>query len=146
MPPTQEWLNAKCDKTNREWITLKNQVKQGWCVYYKVQDNLDDISTILDERNEFINKIKYDLDEGIAICSFHVFQQFVEMFDELKKKVECPYCFDYLKKDTIHIPRCGHLCCKECYEKIRQNTCKCGICNKNFPKIKLPAPSVWLGE
>ena len=81
MPPTQEWLNAKCDKTNREWITLKNQVTQGGCVYYKVQDNLDDISTILDERNEFINKIKYDLDEGIAICSFHVFQQFVEMFD-----------------------------------------------------------------
>ncbi len=145
MPPTKEWLNALCKKTNREWVTLKNQMKQGWCLYFKTQDRVTEIGNILHKKLEIIKKLKEEIKENDNENNYIV-KQFIEIYDEIKSKVECPYCYDILEKDTIHIPKCGHLCCKECYEKIRQNTCKCGVCNKNFPKPQLPPPSVWMGD
>ena len=59
--------------------------------------------------------------------------QFIEMYDKLKQYSECPVCYETLTKSNIEVPKCGHLICKSCVEKIkRSSTPVCPNCRKKY--------------
>jgi hypothetical protein len=90
----------------RAWTSFYNLFDENLKLYEK----LEDIKKSKDQSSEFLLK------------------QFVEMFDELKKKAECPICYDALKKDNLSVSSCGHLHCKECIGKIEE----CSICKRKL--------------
>jgi aminopeptidase N len=75
-----------------------------------------------------IQSIKNDEDVDITYLK----SQFIELYDKVNDKLECPVCFEILTKDKIEVPNCGHLICKVCKETICKSSCKCPICKKKY--------------
>jgi predicted RecB family nuclease len=59
-------------------------------------------------------------------------QQFIEMYDLIKKNNECPVCMEVMTKDNLDVPYCGHLICKGCKETIKGQNNLCPTCRKKF--------------
>jgi len=64
-------------------------------------------------------------------------REFMEMAVALNKEYTCPVCFENVTKETIHIPFCGHILCKGCYERLEENKpirekVKCPTCRKSI--------------
>lgn len=52
------------------------------------------------------------------------------------KNMKCVICID--DKLQIHVTKCGHIYCNECYIKLFQETHpKCAVCRQSFKKICL---------
>ena len=60
--------------------------------------------------------------------------QFIEMYDELKKFTECPVCFENLNKENTKLTNCGHLFCITCFDRVDN----CPICRKKLYKPRTP--------
>ena len=124
--------NANCGKTWNEWRKQVFKAKQGWAVYFKVQERLDNVANVVTNNQPIIQQINNN--EEIDIN--HLKEQFKEMYDKLRSEVDCPVCMEVMTKDTIQIPTCGHLICKSCYDTIRASPRnQCCLCNRKYPAL-----------
>ena len=61
----------------------------------------------------------------------HVQNEFKEMLDALRKKIECPVCLDVIEESKdIQFTPCGHKYCSTCLPRLD----KCAICRKPLKK------------
>ncbi len=60
----------------------------------------------------------------------HLVKELEELNKKLKKRIECPICFEVIEDGDLKIPFCGHKYCNSCYNVID----KCAICRKIFNK------------
>jgi hypothetical protein len=123
------------DKTTigaKELKILQSKAKAGWRCYYVMRDELDDmsmyISSVRNKNRELIKSIKDGNDCDVAFLK----KQFVELYDKVSEKTECPVCMEQLTKDNLEVPNCGHLICKVCKDKVMQHDKKCPCCRKQM--------------
>jgi len=119
-------------EVKKELKSLEMKAKAGWKMYFLMKEQIDDLSEFFEiEREKYktiIQSIKNDEDVDITYLK----SQFIELYDKVNDKLECPVCFEILTKDKIEVPNCGHLICKVCKETICKSSCKCPICKKKY--------------
>tara|TARA_R100000951_G_scaffold115995_1_gene126048 strand:+ start:750 stop:1112 length:363 start_codon:yes stop_codon:yes gene_type:complete len=119
--------------SDRKIKALERKAKMGWASYYRLQEEhhsqISGLSTIICMLNLKINES--DNDEKEHIPDF-LKNELVEMYDKLKKEIECPICFTELKSDEIKFSSCGHKFCGECLSKLDN----CAICRKKIYRKK----------
>jgi hypothetical protein len=103
---------------------LEKQRRVAWAKFYEITDwYYEDMNKMY----EMITKLKEENDYEFPS---HIKNEMLEMYDDLKKKIECPICYENMNKDNLHITRCGHKICKECYKNVD----KCPICRNTIYK------------
>jgi len=112
--------------------TLENKSKAGWKMYFDLKQEhqeLIEYMCYLRRRNiDLANKIHREEPTDIN----HLKTQFIEMYDELKKKTECPICLEDITKENIKITNCGHIFCKTCELKLSN----CAVCRKKIYRAR----------
>jgi hypothetical protein len=117
--------------------TLENKAKAGWKMYFMMKEQHEDLA----EYVSYVKKANHGLAEiiksGGDVDIKHLKNQFIELYDKVNSKMECPVCFEVLTKDILEVPNCGHLICKGCKETICKGNCSCPICKKKYyvPKV-----------
>ena len=115
-----------------EWANKR--VKFAWAQYFRARAQQRDED--LGQRRTIIRTITSTTD---AIPP-HIKKEFQEMADALKKKWDCPVCFDTKDINDLTITNCGHFYCKPCLVQWKE-ACKaqgkdkweCGMCRKKHP-------------
>ena len=109
--------------------SFKNRLKFAWAQYYNVLNE-----RLHDDRNHYaiINRSSADVS-----VPQHIKDELIAMATELKKKWECPVCFDMIEDGNLEITNCGHFYCKECLENWKKaqkeqgkDKWKCCMCNR----------------
>ena len=116
--PTVEGLQNRLNYANR-------RCKFAWAQYYQAirGDNEEDHDTY-DRYMRIINS-----DEPASTTTptetmpSHIKNELKEMADRLKKKWECPVCFEFIETENLDITNCGHFYCKGCLNSWKEN-CK----------------------
>lgn len=102
----------------------EKQRRLAWAKFYEVNDiYYEDMNRMY----EIISKLK---EENEYEFPSHIKNEMIEMYEDLKKKIECPICFENMNKENLYITKCGHKICKECYKQVD----KCPICRANIYK------------
>lgn len=122
--------------TTTEKRALERKSKAGWASYFALnrhQEELNQYITSLKIRNsELFCKLKNEEhiwgDDDLTFLK----QQYLELYDELKRFTDCPVCLETLTKETTKLPNCAHQVCITCYEKMPN----CPICRKKYYKTK----------
>ena len=119
-----------------EKFQLEVKAKSGWRCFFIMRENFDGLQSWVNEltnRNRELRKRLEDPHfEMNDLDITYLKRQFVEMYDKLKEYTDCPICFETLTKDNMEVPKCGHILCKTCKEKIMAINCLCPICKKKF--------------
>lgn len=89
---------------------LKKQKAYAWAKYYEQVNNAHHndgamYQTIIRTSDEMPTHIK---------------EEFKQMAAALKKKWECPVCYDFIPDETLEITNCGHFYCKDCLNGWKQ--------------------------
>ena len=114
--PTTNW-KAKCISTDK-------QRRVAWAKYFEELNRNHDQSV-----QRFI-KVK-EVVETEATPQF-IIDELKEMYDALKKEVECPICMEVIPHGKIEITKCGHKFCKDCYDKLVATSNECAMCRKQI--------------
>ena len=112
--------------TRREKLRLESKAKQGWKCYFIERDYLYDLQVHRETIRNDVTAIR----NGDDVNLDHLKKMFLDLYDKVGEFVDCPICFDALKKDNTHLPNCGHMICKTCKKNPLVN--KCPICRKNI--------------
>jgi len=135
---TSSSRNATTTISVAELKRLETKAKAGWASYYSVLERYHRLSAYnanFQERNrEFrqnLNNHNLDME---ALDITYLKNQFIEMYDELKKFTECPCCFENLNKENTKLTNCGHLFCITCFDRVDN----CPICRKKLYKPRTP--------
>jgi hypothetical protein len=102
----------------------KKQTSYAWSrVYAGYEENL-----------ELHTKLHATLTElELAGVPEHITRELMEMAETLRLEIACPICLENLTKETIHISKCGHKYCKDCYKQLtEQPEPKCAVCRKKI--------------
>lgn len=114
---------------------LERKAKMGWASYYRMQaehhETMSGLTTIICLLNQKIQERDAPLYEKDHIPEF-LKNELIEMYDKLKKEVECPICFTELKSNEIKFSSCGHKFCEECLSKLDN----CAVCRKKIYRKK----------
>ena len=97
-------------------------VAYAWSRYYsEVNRNMELHKKYCEVVKDLNNQLPPHLVEGIK-----------ELYNLIKKEIECPICMDVINNDTLKITSCGHKYCNGCYDKIDN----CSLCRKKIFKKK----------
>ena len=116
-------------------INLDSSRRSGWAWAFSLNERLKDE---FDNNTNVYIKIQTVYEKMIVeTVSEHLTNEFKSLYDETKKKIECPCCLEIMKKDNLHISTCGHLTCEECYEKLQMKGTnwkykECPTCRKRM--------------
>jgi len=113
-------MSRDLEKENK---VLERKAKAGWKMYFDLKEEfveLIDYMIFLREKNKTLMNNKNNNDISFLTA------QFKDMYDELKKKSDCPICFEPITKENMNITNCGHIFCKECSVKLSN----CAVCRK----------------
>jgi len=108
---------------------LETKAKAGWASYYSQLERYHRLSSYYRGFQERNREFRQNLDKE-ALDITYLKNQFIEMYDELKKFTECPVCFENLNKENTKLTNCGHLFCLDCFDKVDS----CPICRKKLYK------------
>jgi len=96
----------------------------------------ENYNSIMEEKDEFEDMHYRSLDEynlfiarqsrKLIIMEKSYNKLVIEHF--VTNPMDCPVCMESISKETLDIPACGHLICKECSSKCN----KCPICRENY--------------
>jgi hypothetical protein len=120
-----------------EWLKLVNKAKSGWRAFFVMRDEVDELNDYIhqfSDRNRQLRENLNDPNYQMETCDItYLKQQFIEMYDKLKEYSECPVCYETLTKDNMEVPKCGHIICKQCVERIKETaTPVCPNCRKKY--------------
>ena len=111
-------------------ITSANRrTKFAWAKYYEVAN---DNHRVAFHHYSSLNKAADDRQ-----VPEHIKEELKNMAKELKKKWECPICYDFIVDEQLLITNCGHYYCVPCLESWKQQQqrdgkrkWKCCVCNR----------------
>ncbi len=116
-----------------EYNQLISKSKAGWRAFYILRDEFDDMGRYVSHLRENCNELRQQIERGDDVDIGFLKNQFVEMYDKLKEYTDCVVCLETINKDNIEVPRCGHIICKECCNRIKNGADpKCPTCRKKF--------------
>ena len=106
------------------------RVKFAWAKYY------ESINRDHDDDHRQYQAIRRANTTTEAVPT-HIKTMMEDMMKELKKKWECPLCFEFIPDGMVEITNCGHIYCQPCLDAWKK-TCrdrgddhwKCGMCNR----------------
>ena len=101
---------------------LRKQKAYAWAKYY------EELTV-----NHYLFQQQYNTIQpilGLDILPNHLVNEIENMMKELKKKLECPICFEIIDEGKLKITGCGHKFCENCFNQIN----KCAICRRNIRK------------
>lgn len=101
---------------------LEFQRRTAWRMYYLECDE----SHAKDTR--IYNLLQKQSDTKNHGFPTHLVNEFEELYDQLKKSVECPVCLDVIEKGKLKITACGHKVCIVCHAKVK----KCPLCRRKI--------------
>ena len=131
--PTNQRPNQTKTIPLNEYNQLILKSKAGWRAFYILRDEFEDMSVYVRQLQLNCFALRLQIERGEDVDITFLKNQFVEMYDKLKEYTECAVCFDTINKDNIEVPRCGHIICKECYNRIKtEPDPKCPTCRKIF--------------
>ena len=115
----------------RKYINSKKQTAYAWARYY--QECEESLASDTRAYHGIVNATESD---GVAdeVIPQFVIDELKGLLDELKKKIECPICFDVIEANDLGITNCGHKYCKTCLDRLKTTTKKCAICRKTIAK------------
>jgi rubrerythrin len=110
------WANKRC--------------KFAWAKYYEsINENH------IQDHQHYTRLETTTLEEAIPA---HIKNSLMEMAQELRKKWECPVCFDFIPDGSLQITNCGHFFCNGCLNGVKQNSKRmnqekwsCPVCRRN---------------
>lgn len=117
MPTNRTNWKAKYESCDR-------QRKVAWAKYF------EELNRNHDQSVQRYIKIK-EVVETDATPQF-IIDELKDMYEKLKKEVECPICLEIIPHKKIEITKCGHKFCKDCYDQMVATNNKCGICRKQI--------------
>ena len=101
----------------------------AWAKYYET------ITNGLESDWNVVEVVRIQIEQ--AELPTHIKSEFIEMAEKLKKKWECPCCFEMIEAKKIKITNCGHFYCEDCLathiriQKEKQgDKWECAICRK----------------
>ena len=116
-----------------EYNHLVQKSKAGWRAFYILRDDFDDMGMFVNQLQGRCNQMRQQIERGEDVDITFLKSQFVEMYDKLKEYTDCVVCLETINKDNIEVPRCGHIICKECFNRIKsQPDPKCPTCRKKY--------------
>ena len=120
-----------------EWLKLVNKAKSGWRAFFVMRDEVDALNNYIHQFSDRNRQLRENLnDPNLQMETLDITylkSQFIEMYDKLKEYSECPVCYETLTKDNIEVPKCGHIICKQCVERIKETaTPVCPNCRKKY--------------
>ena len=101
-------------KATKEWKAMEGKSKAGWRAYYAVCEEMWEMSCMLHKSRTENKKLISQIKDGVDVDLDYLKKQFVELNEQANKT-------------------CGHLTCKECFEKMTD----CPICRKTYWKPKV---------
>ena len=111
-------------------ITAANRrTKFAWAKYYEVahQHHHDDF-----QHYHALDRAADDRE-----VPAHIKEELKNMAKELKKKWECPICYDFIADEKLLITNCGHYFCEPCLNDWKAHEqqngkpkWKCAVCNR----------------
>jgi len=116
--------NDRITITNREKWELERKAKQGWKAFFIERDY---VGQLRETRDKLYDTVRILRGDGGVDYEF-LKQQFLELYDKVGERCDCPVCFDPLLKENTAIPLCGHLVCKNC----KSSMTLCPICRKAY--------------
>ncbi len=117
MPPLTE-IQMLRNKVNR----LDKEKRFAWFKFFEIQRN--ELSDNLTQLHQVEEIIRTEIPDFVK-------NQLTDMMKQLRKKVECPVCFDELNPEQIEFASCGHMYCKDCMPFIKEQK-KCAVCRKTI--------------
>ena len=121
-------MSGKITITVKEKKALERKAKTGWALYFRA----DEENYILQEQNyNLIKKMKNVIDTNEAHkLPTNLEDEIRELYNVLKRKIECPICFDEMSSEDFVLSNC--YCrtkyCKTCYEKLNE----CAVCKNKY--------------
>jgi len=105
------------------WFQKQN--KYAWYMYFKSQE---------EEHIRIIAKIQIvEKTINIEEVPEMIKNELKEMYEIMKKQIECPICYDEIGAKDIGFSSCGHKYCNDCLKKLKeQRQPKCAICRKKI--------------
>jgi hypothetical protein len=100
----------------------KKAVAYAWSRYYNEVDRNMDLHR---KYCEIVNGMSSEIPT-------HLLDEMKELYNLLKKEIECPICMEIIENSTLKITNCGHKYCNACYDRIEE----CSICRKKIFKKK----------
>lgn len=120
--------------TNSEYYQLVSKSKSGWRCFFIMRERYDDIRGYCNHLQTTCRDMREQLRSGSDDIDINFLKtQFIEMYDKLKEYTDCPICYEEMVGENMEVPKCGHIICKTCYDKIK--TCGdpiCPTCRKKF--------------
>lgn len=113
------------------------KAKRGWRSYFLLVDNYEELRAYvadLQQRNRaFRDQLTGTNTSNTDIDIDYLKSQFIDMYDRLQRYTQCPVCYEAITKENIEVPRCGHIICKVCVERIKEtNNPNCPICTRRY--------------
>ena len=110
----------------------KKQTAFAWHKYYEqMRRNLESERAYYQRLNSMVQDRMVEQEEEEEK---YIITQLKELMVELKKKIECPICYEDIDPEHLGISKCGHKFCQPCLDRLKTSTKKCAICNKKLCK------------
>jgi hypothetical protein len=120
--------------TMSEYYQLVSKSKSGWRCFFIMRERYDDIRNYCNHLQSSCVNLREQLRNGDDNVDIDFLKsQFIEMYDKLKEYTECPVCYEDMTGENMEVPKCGHIICKSCCEKIKATpTPNCPTCRKKY--------------
>jgi len=125
----------------KEYFKAQKKAKFAWGQYFQLRNELFALEThIYDEMGSAFgdSSSEEDTSEDATQPSEHLMKFIKNLYDEAKKKVECPVCLEKIDTKDLHTTGCGHNFHTQCMEQLKNSTTNktvdCPMCRKKIYK------------
>lgn len=113
---------AREQQLERQLDWAKRQKSYAWAKYFESEASR--------QRDDVVQYQQIERIVEVDDIPLNIRSEFKDMLKALKKKIECPICYNVIEPDDMKLTNCGHKYCPDCFEKID----KCAICRKSLKK------------
>ena len=115
--------------TQQQYDWVKKQKAFAWAKYYESMGNRANNARVVIEMTG-ATRVSGNLVKPTNMPK-HITDEYWEMANALNKEFTCNICFNLTTKETLAITYCGHMFCKTCLDKVKEDeNAKCPICRK----------------
>ena len=120
--------------TIKEKKRLEKKAKIGWAMYFKEQEEHHTLMVENYELMKKLNTMNTDTTTENQKLPSNLVEEIKELYTVMKRKVECPICYEEMSSDDFIISSCNCKVkyCKCCYEKLNE----CAICKWKYKANK----------
>jgi hypothetical protein len=121
-----------CKITIVEKKRLEKKAKIGWAMYY---NELEETHCLIQQNYELVKKLNnLNANTENQKLPSNLVDEIRELYDVMKRKVECPICYEEMESNDFIISACNCKVkyCKDCYDKLNE----CAMCKWKYKRNK----------